>query len=872
MGPVLSRPLFGCRVPLLCACLCILGCSTVSPPAAQRHPDSVEAQALHDQAVVRLDRYVDHFRRTSDLQALQPELALAEAELMKSIELNRLQAANVAVARSLVKLGDFCRYRNDWDRAISTYIEATQLALGAGAADVESKALMGHAKALMIGKGAAAEGTPLIERAIHLATGLPDRSYLFDAWQLLANAQEAHGDLVASADSLNRAFAAVVDRVGEDKLVFYGYLDRAGVYQKMAEKCDYQTDFAACLAALAVSRRDYQAAHAAARRLGWAGFVKQSEEFLGRLELREQMIRSQQRVHGGMQEVFAPRQASDVLVNEKFTVGGIVAPELFAWVEAQGGLPVAADARGAYIRGLFSEMNGEADPALDWYLRATQLLEEDRSLLRDERTRGTFLEDKVEFYYSAMLHLLERGRYEEAFNLMERSRSRAFQDLMATRDLALSSPAERKIYATLLELRSRIDRYQSCLFEVRSWQKAGPACRALADSGWAVGASSRGLIPVAKDEPAPDVAPLEADLNQLRQEYDQARQQMSTRAPRLTQLVKSEPVALPELQRQLGRDGSELIAYLSLATQVVIWHIGPTDVQVVSVFLPRAELARKVAALRSSLLGKAAPFNTAMAEELFLFLIAPIARFIESDRVVVIPHEDLHYLPLQVLRDAAAGSFLGDRLKLSYAPSATVLASLAPPAALSRPRAVAFADPSLVHARLETQDVATRYSGQAVNDVLPRESAVKSAVAEAGLVHLAVHGQFLADEPLLSHLALAPGDGEDGRLTAAEMYGLPLQACQLVVLSACETGITRATHANEVIGMLRGLLFSGANAVLLSSWQIDDAATAEWMKAFYSEAATQPLAEAAWAASSSLRNNPSRAHPYYWAPFVLTSR
>ena len=73
---------------------------------------------------------------------------------------------------------------------------------------------------------------------------------------------------------------------------------------------------------------------------------------------------------------------------------------------------------------------------------------------------------------------------------------------------------------------------------------------------------------------------------------------------------------------------------------------------------------------------------------------------------------------------------------------------------------------------------------------------------------------------MLSYVALAPGGADDGKLTAAEMFGLPLDNSRLVVLSACETGRAEATHANEILGLERALIYAGAGdagAVVLGS-------------------------------------------------------
>jgi CHAT domain-containing protein len=125
---------------------------------------------------------------------------------------------------------------------------------------------------------------------------------------------------------------------------------------------------------------------------------------------------------------------------------------------------------------------------------------------------------------------------------------------------------------------------------------------------------------------------------------------------------------------------------------------------------------------------------------------------------------------------------------------------------------------------------------------------------------------------MLSYLSLGRSGSGDGRLTAAEMFGLPLDGNRLVVLSACETGRAEATHANELMGMARALIFAGAGALVSSHWEVDSAATAEWMKVFYAEAANRPLAEAARTALRQLKSRPEYQHPYYWAAFTLIGR
>jgi CHAT domain-containing protein len=698
---------------------------------------------------------------------------------------------------------------------------------------------------------------------------MAEQTCLFDALDLKAQIEIAQGDLIAAADSLNRAFS-VAGRIQDDKVLFYGYLDRADMYQKLAERCDFERVFQPCLEALQHARKDYQAALALGDKLGWSGLAGQVQGFLRRLGVREEMIRSQQRFHRTLTQsgIFAPRHPGDVLVNEQFATGeNPQMSGLLAWIEREGGIPAATDPRGAYVQGLMHEMAGQSDEALKWYLRSVELLERDRSLLRAEQARGSFLEDKVEFYYTAMLQLLGRGRAKEAFALMEQSRARVMADLLATRKLALSDPGQRELYASALALRAQIAQQQQRLFGLRN--AAGARVSADSPAGADGGSVERGKVLYLS---GPSAAELERDLARLEEAYQKVMLGIREQAPQLARLVSSEPVSLEQVQKTLEADRSDLLAYLTLESQLVLWHIGPHGVHVRSIFLPRSELQHKVASLRESLVDPGRPFNRRLARELYLYLVEPAMKWIENEHLVIVPHEDLNYLPFQVLLTSAEPErFLGERYEITYAPSATVLTSLPPPRPVKAERMLAIADPSLPYAPAEVHAIADRYPGRVEAEVLPTESEVKSWLPGRDLVHLAVHGRFVSDQPLLSYLSLR-GGGDDGQLTAAEMYGLPLDAARLVVLSACETGTVKATHANEVLGMTRGLLFAGADALLVSAWPINDEATAAWMKAFYEAAGSEPPGEAARVAIERTRRDARYRHPYYWGPFLLVGR
>jgi CHAT domain-containing protein len=129
-------------------------------------------------------------------------------------------------------------------------------------------------------------------------------------------------------------------------------------------------------------------------------------------------------------------------------------------------------------------------------------------------------------------------------------------------------------------------------------------------------------------------------------------------------------------------------------------------------------------------------------------------------------------------------------------------------------------------------------------------------------IHIATHGFFRRDNPIFSSIRLG-----DSHLSLFELYQLPLTA-ELVTLSGCSTGLNVVVGGDELVGLMRGLLYAGAQGILASLWDVHDRSTAEFMTAFYQRLQQKASkAEALRAAMAELRE--SYPHPYHWAPFIL---
>ena len=139
---------------------------------------------------------------------------------------------------------------------------------------------------------------------------------------------------------------------------------------------------------------------------------------------------------------------------------------------------------------------------------------------------------------------------------------------------------------------------------------------------------------------------------------------------------------------------------------------------------------------------------------------------------------------------------------------------------------------------------------------------------------MASHALIDSRRPAFSGIVLSLvdrlGNPQNGFLGLEDIYNLNLSA-DLVVLSACETGLGKNVQGEGLVGLARGFMFAGAPRLVVSLWQVPDRATAELMKEFYRGMLTEklrPLA-ALRRAQMNLAKDPRWSSPYYWAGFTL---
>ncbi len=366
---------------------------------------------------------------------------------------------------------------------------------------------------------------------------------------------------------------------------------------------------------------------------------------------------------------------------------------------------------------------------------------------------------------------------------------------------------------------------------------------------------------------------------------------------------RAEPATPNQVAAAARRLRSTIAAYWVGETAVSIWVIPPEGaITLTRVPVLRArltELVRQASGLQT----EEAPGGLLVTDraqrapwrELHRLLVAPIARALPTrpgSRLTIVPHGPLFGLSFAGLIDSA-GRHLVEQYDVHYVPAAALLVE---PPVHGAPAGTALLVgdpgalpgepgidplPALPWARREVTAVRRGFGAGAtlLSDDAVTEARVREAARGRRVLHFATHGIVRNDESAASYLALRPGGGHDGRLTADEVYGMDLDA-DLVVLSACRSALG-PIGGDGVIGFTRAFLTAGARSVVATQWDVSDRASYELMREFYARrragaSTSRALRGAQLAVLASLRKGlltqdgqPLPAAPQLWAGFVL---
>jgi CHAT domain-containing protein len=523
--------------------------------------------------------------------------------------------------------------------------------------------------------------------------------------------------------------------------------------------------------------------------------------------------------------------------------------------------------------------SNKSSEAIPYYEKAIITIEATRASLESEEFRSSYFENSINIYANMIRAQLEQKNLSDAFNYNERARSRAFLDILGSKvQLGRSgtlTEEERLLQAKISELRARL---------------TGQAD----DSETAENYSGS--------------EQLRQELDATQKVYTEFLAKVRKENKEQASLMNVEPLTLKQVQELLD-PGVTLLEYFVSGNNVWLWVVEKDRVQFARSSVAREELVSKVTSLRDTIyqLGEKDKFN-ALSQELYRLLIEPAVPYIQGKELLVIPHDVLHYLPFQALL-ASDGHYLIEKYPIDYLSSASLMQFTKEKRRAGGEKVLALGNPdvgdpkmNLQFAEVEAKEIQSLYPQSTI--FLEKDATEEKAKAlspQNDIVHFATHAQLNEDDPLSSAVLLAKSDKEDGRLEVREIFGMDLHA-NLVVLSACETGLGKLSRGDELVGLTRAFIYAGTPSVVASLWSVEDSSTAQLMAGFYKNLKTMSKVEALRQAqlnlirgnvnsdllarrgiggvgklgetpspelSGSASISVSTSHPYFWAPFIL---
>ena len=509
-----------------------------------------------------------------------------------------------------------------------------------------------------------------------------------------------------------------------------------------------------------------------------------------------------------------------------------------------------------FLMGQIRHASGDIGSAYDFYQKAREQLEALRSSLRGEELKIAFMQNRLEVYENLVEICLSdpdrKNSAVESFGYVELAKSRSLAELLKQHGPPVVSADEGQsdLVRRIRDMREELHWYYRRI-EIEQLRAEEPSPARIAKLQKQALAHENELVRALRDirSPAWDGTSISAD-----------------------------GVASLESIRACLPPSGALIEYFAVKDRFVAAVLTRDTLEVVPV-TPVSRVGNLVRMLRFQLskfrLGSeyVRTFEKTLFDAtrshlqgLYLELVAPLRDRLAARHLVIVPHGALHYVPFHALFDG--NEYLIDSFSMSYAPSAGVYA-------LCQCKTIQPSGPPLILGVPDSRAPLIEDEVRAVSNVLPgallalgdeaSEDSLRTFGSHARLIHIATHGTFRQDNPLFSGIRLG-----NSYLNLYDLYQFKFEA-ELVTLSGCATGLNVIAAGDELLGLIRGFLYAGAQSLLLTLWDVHDASTSELMTSFYRRLGnSQDRAVALQGALRELRKR--YPHPYHWAPFMLVGK
>ena len=527
-----------------------------------------------------------------------------------------------------------------------------------------------------------------------------------------------------------------------------------------------------------------------------------------------------------------------------------------------------------------SKEKDRRDKAIHYLKKSVDMIEKIRGEIKIEGMQLTFLNRYIILYDLLIKILLERDKVEEAFAYAERAKARMFLDSLGNKKIIPKDVATKELAEKEHNLSESIKTLKRKLS----------------------GLSGK------------DAVDVRVAVKKKEKERDEIIERIKRTSPEYAALITVNPLSLKDIQQVLSPKEA-VIEYFTGPGTTYVWVVTKDNLYHKILPYGSEQLKKMVGDTRSLIIPKKGQQRNDEVKakckkelaSLYSVLFKPIEPFLKGKTaIIVIPHRSIHKLPIAALVDEN-GKFLVEKYSLLVEPSASAMVLFRRRSA-KRPEKLAGYALGRVGAVVDDGSGKTRGDENNIvirGDFLPEEfrngfsplpgtreeinriektmkknnipveifiekkftrDSVKNSINDAGIVHFATHG-FLSTKSKGRKSGLLTADS---LVYVIDIFNWNLNS-DMVVLSACKTGLGDLTRGDDMISLSRAFMQAGADNIMASLWSVQDEATRDLMVEFYDNLIKgQTKADALRNAQLKLiKKDPD---PYLWAPFVLSGK
>ncbi|NET01988.1 MAG: CHAT domain-containing protein [Sphaerospermopsis sp. SIO1G1] len=559
-----------------------------------------------------------------------------------------------------------------------------------------------------------------------------------------------------------------------------------------------------------------------------------------------------------------------------------------------------------YNQAIFNYQQNNFKVAQTKIKTAINIIESLRTQITNQKLRLSYFastQDYYQFYIDLLMEMHQlypnQGYDAEALHISERARARNLLELITESHANIRTGVDTELLQAEQDIKQQLDNNEKRRVKLFSGEYTAAQKEAL-----------------------------DTETSKLLTQYRDIQTKIRNNSPRYAAITEPQPLTLAHIQEQVLDENSIILEYYLGKDKSYLWAISKTEMT--SYELPKnAEIETLVKKFRGEILK---PYSTKkrvyqVAAPLTKILIEPVADKLSNKRLVIIGDGALQYLPFAALPIPESEEYqpliinheiislpsastipLIRTEKKGRKPATKSIAILADPVftqqderlnnnlnnqnKLTKTNPDNLANRALQRSAFNTgiefeRLPFTRKEAETILKLIPKNQSLQALdfaaninfftnpqLSQYQIVHLATHGILDSKQPELSGLVLslfnAKGEPENGFLRLHDIFNLNLSA-DLVVLSACQTGLGQQIKGEGVVGLTTGFIYAGSPRVVMSLWNVDDQGTFVLMEKFYQKMFQEGLkpSTALRQAQIEMFNDPNFSKPDYWAAFTV---